>query len=69
MAGCGSGERHSEGRAGQAFDYLPSAEGIAIVQSYLTTFMLAYVAGDEGALGRLETLSEQSGVSVTARLD
>lgn len=69
MAGCGAGERHSEGRAGQAFEFLPAAEGIAIVQRYLTTFMLAHVAGDEGAMALLKALPEQSGVSVTARLN
>ncbi|MGB0590007.1 MAG: alpha/beta hydrolase family protein [Myxococcota bacterium] len=69
MAGCGAGERHSEGRTGEAFEFLPSVEGIGIVQRYLTTFMLAHAAGDEGAMALLEALPEQSGVSVTVRLN
>jgi len=47
--GCGSGTRHSSGHQGETFDYLPVAEGIAIAQTYTTSFFLAELTGDTEA--------------------
>jgi predicted dienelactone hydrolase len=68
-AGCGAGERHSEGRVGEAFDFLPPAEARAIVQRYVTTFMLAYVADNEAAIALLEAMPVEDEVTVSARLN
>jgi dienelactone hydrolase len=66
-AGCGSGTRHSVGREGEAFDFIPVTRGIELTQRYLTAFFLAHLDDREDAFARLETALEDSGVSVRSR--
>ena len=66
-AGCGSGRRHSVGRGGETFDFVPVTRGIELTQHYLTAFFLAYLDDRMDAFARLETAPEESGVSVRSR--
>ena len=61
-AGCGQGLRHSRGREGEAFAYIPVRQGIQTTQGYLTTFFLAHLAGDAPALALLNTPLNEEGV-------
>ncbi|MGE0328926.1 MAG: alpha/beta hydrolase family protein [Polyangiaceae bacterium] len=62
--GCGMGTRHSSGRQGESFEYLPVPEGIAIAQSYTTAFFLAELTGDSKALDYVRAAHPEGGVGV-----
>lgn len=65
--GCGSGTRHSSGQQGEAFDYLPVSQGIAIAQTYTTSFFLAELAGDADARQFMLTEHPQGAVKLRVK--
>jgi predicted dienelactone hydrolase len=69
FAGCGADTRHSEGRAGESFEYVSVARGIEVVQRYLATFFLGHLTQNPEALALLEAPPEEEGVTVDSRLE
>jgi len=61
-AGCGEGERHSRGREGERFEYLPVRRAIELAQRYVTAFFLAQLTGDAAALSLLDASVEGQGL-------
>ncbi|MEE2645496.1 MAG: dienelactone hydrolase family protein [Myxococcota bacterium] len=66
-AGCGEGIRHSSGRAGELFDFIPVARGIQITQDYLTAFFLTHLEAREDARQQLAPSLAPEGVRVWVR--
>ncbi|MCA9627668.1 MAG: dienelactone hydrolase family protein [Myxococcales bacterium] len=62
--GCGEGTRHSAGRQGETFDYLPVSQGIAIAQSYTTAFFRAELLGEAPAREFMQHEHPEGGVGV-----
>ena len=67
-AGCGDGVRHSEGAAGEPFEYLPPALGIAITQYYLTSFLVTQLNSSADS-GWTVPPAVFDGVTVRSRLE
>ena len=67
MPGCGEGVRHSEGREGAPFTYVPAARSIETTARYVATFFLATLTDHADARARLEDLQAEDGVSVSRR--
>ncbi|MBX3184331.1 MAG: hypothetical protein KF915_17010 [Polyangiaceae bacterium] len=65
--GCGAGVRHSAGRQGEDFDYLPVSTGISITQRYTTAFFRGHLYGEAAALADLADASPAEQVSVRTR--
>ena len=66
-AGCGEGTRHSEGRSGEPFTYLPVAEGIEITAEYVSAFFLAHLTDHPTAQDTLASPPARAGVTVLQR--
>ncbi len=67
MPGCGRGERHSEGRVGEAFEYLPAARGVELTARHVTTFFLAHLTDHARAKDTLAALPAEDGVEVSSK--
>jgi len=65
--GCGQGVRHSVGREGETFDYIPVIRSLELTKQYLTAFFLAYLDGRMDGLARLG-MDTHDGVTVRSRL-
>ena len=67
LAGCGAGIRHSPGRAGESFEFIPVKRGIQLTRDYLTAFFLAHLSERDDALQRLRPTAARGGVQVYER--